>query len=83
MEQLGNAFRTPTRVVGAFEFSSGSASGEEEEERAFDDDMSKIVNVQLPSGSTSANITNAKANANEVHAADANDTDSLQLSFPF
>ena len=40
MEQFENAFRTAVRVAGAFEF---------EEERAFDDDVSRIMaNVTSP-----------------------------------
>ena len=60
---------------------SGSPSGEEES--AFDDDVSRIVDVQLPSWCTSEEATSANANANEVHAAGANNTDSLQLAFSF
>ena len=96
VEQLENAFRTPARVdlrygfevpspppplpamglAAAFEFSSGGVS----EEEAFDDDVSRIVDVQLPSWSTSTDVTNAHANANDALAADVNNTDSLQLA---
>ena len=74
-------------LAAAFEFSSGGVSREEEdEESAFDDDVSRIVDVQLPSWSTSTDVTHANANTNAnpnasgAPAADASNTDSLQLA---
>ena len=84
MEQLENAFRTPARVAGAFEFSNGGASEEEEEEEsAFGDDGLWMCNCRagLPWRTTPM----LRPNANEAHAADAENTElsAARLSFPF
>ncbi|KIM47257.1 hypothetical protein M413DRAFT_271799 [Hebeloma cylindrosporum] len=68
---------------GAFELSAAKdGQQEEEEESAFDDDVSRIVDVQLPSwsnttGSNSNSTANANANSDEDKS---NESESLQIA---
>ena len=62
------------KLGGAFEFSGASEGGEDGEE-AFDDDVSRIVDVQLPSWSSATEVSNPT----EAQADTNIDIDSVQL----